>query len=199
MSDDMSDDEHTLMPLEKSLLEDKIDRILYDARLVIFIGEVSEYQCMIATRIMEAMVIERPRVEIKVVLNSLGGSAYDGLLLYGTIRDIVRRGTPITIEVRGVAASMAAIILQAGTKRVAGKYSRFLLHESSLNAGDKPLTVTEQEEMAVESKRLNQMLCEILAERTGKSVKKIEALTKRRDYWFSSKEARDFGLVDSIV
>lgn len=195
----MADEHEEMIPLEKSHFEDQIDRVLYNARLVIFSGEVQEYQVLQATRILESMVIEKPRTSIKVILNSVGGSAYDGLLLFGTIRDIVRRGTPVNIEVRGVAASMAAIILQSGSKRTALKYSRFLIHESSVKTGDRPMTVTEQEEMAEESKRLNQMLCEILAERTGKSVKKIEALTKRRDYWFSSKEAKEFGLVDTVV
>lgn len=197
MSNVEHDVESPLTPLEKSRFEDYIDRVLYDARLVIFSGEISEYQVLTATRILESMVIKRPKIPIKVVLCSVGGDAYDGLLLFGTIRDIVRRGTPVHIEIRGVAASMAAIVLQGASKRTASKYSRFLLHESSVKTGDKMLTVVEQEEMASESKKLNEMLCEILAERTGKRTEKIESLTKRRDYWMSAAEAKKFGLIDS--
>jgi ATP-dependent Clp protease protease subunit len=196
---DEHDEGHMLIPVEKSHFEDKIDQLLFDARLIVFSGEVLEYQCGMAVRLLEAMVIQNPKKPIKVILNSVGGSAYDGLLVYGTIRDIVRRGTPVIIEVRGIAASMGAIILQAGSTRQAAKYSRFLIHESSVSKTDKPMTVTEQEEQATESRQFNKMLSEILAERTGKSVKNIEAVTKKRDYWLSSKEAKDFGLIDKIL
>lgn len=188
-----------MMVMEKTKFEDQIDKTLFDARLVVFSGEVQEYQCTMVARILEAMVIDNRKKPIKVVLNSVGGSAYDGLLVYNTIRDIVRRGTSVNIEVRGVAYSMASIILQAGSSRIASRYSRFLIHESSITTkSDKPMTVTEQEEQAAESRQFNKMLSEILAERIGKTIKQIEKVTKKRDLWMSPKEALAFGLIDRI-
>ena len=133
---------------------------------------------------------------ITILLNTVGGNVYDGLFIYDTIRDLVFKGVEVNIEVRGLAASMGLIILQAATKRVSSKYTRFLIHEMSDICHGK---TSQIEDETAEAKKLNDMLRGIEAIRSKKTSEEIEALTKRRDIWLSAEEALEWGLIDSIV
>ena len=91
---------------------------------------------------------------------------------------------------------MAPIILQAGSKRVASKYTRFLLHEiMTMTIG----RTSEQEEQVIELRKLNSMLRDILVERTGKPAEAIDKAWKKTERWLSAEEALEFGLIDEVV
>jgi len=196
-------EKYKTLSVEKPPFEDRIDYDLFSARTFIFHGEVDEHTCKWAAKILEVMAneVKPPGARaaagvITVILNSVGGDVFDGLLLFDTIRSIVARGVPVTIEVRGLAASMAPIILQAGSRRVASKYTRFMLHEiATMTVG----RTTEQEEQVLELRKLNSMLRDILAERTGRDSVEIDKAWKKTDKWFSAEEALEFGLVDEVV
>ena len=180
---------------DKFGLEERLEWGLLKDRTIIFHGEVYEAICKQAARRLEFLGKESKK-PIHVILNSVGGGVYDGLLVFDTIKSLTNKGVSVICEARGLAASMGSIILQAGTKRLATPHTRFLIHEvSSMTWGE----TTKLEERTEELRKLNNMLNQIYAERTGKTVEEINKLTKKTDYWMSAKEALDFGLIDEIV
>jgi ATP-dependent Clp protease protease subunit len=180
---------------EPKTLDEFIDLELLKNRTIVFHGEVSRVTCEEAAKKLEylGMISKKP---IKVILNSVGGYVYDGLLVFDTIRKLVQSGIDVTCEARGLAASMGAIILQAGSRRIATPNTRFLIHEVSSWTWGKASDIEEQTE---ELKKVNDMLKNILSERTGKSPEEIERIWHKRDVWMSAEEAKAFGLIDEIV
>lgn len=192
----MSERETTPEPKEPDYW-DAIDKKLAERRIIMLHGEVEEGMSGDTAR--ELMYLSAiSRDPIHVILNSVGGDVFDGLLLFDTIRLLVNEGVEVTVEARGLAASMATIILQAATsgKRVASKYTRILIHEvSSMSAG----RTSEQEDQVKELKKLNDMLRDILAERTGKPAAEIERLWHKTDYWMSTAEALEQKFIDQVI
>lgn len=180
---------------DKLGLEERLEWSLLKDRAIILHGQTDEYICQKVSRRLEFLGRES-KDPIHIILNSVGGSVYDGLLVFDTIKNLTAKGIPVVCEARGLAASMGCIILQAGTKRLATPHTRLLIHEvSSWQWGE----TTQLEEQTEELRKLNSMLNQIIAERTGKTVEEIGELTKKTDYWMSAQEALDFGLVDEIV
>ena len=176
-------------------LDDDIRRRLLDHRIVLLTGEIG--LSLINDVVKELIYISlKSRGPIKIVLNSVGGEVYAGLLLYNTVRDLVRQGIDVEIEVRGLAASMGCIILQSASRRTTTKATRFLIHEVSTWEWG---SVTEMEEKVEEVRKVNNMLRDILVERTGHSKKDIDKLWAKKDVWYSADEALRFGLVDAVV
>ena len=176
-------------------LEDYLDWQLIKDRTIIFHGQVSEDVCKEASKKLEYLK-GSSKEPIKIILNSVGGDVYDGLLVFDTIKKITDEDIPVICEARGLAASMGCIILQAGTKRLATDHTRFLIHEVSSFAWGKASDVEEQSE---ELKKVNNMLKEILSERTGKTPEEIEKVWHKKDVWMSAEEAKKFGLIDDII
>jgi len=141
----------------------------------------------------------RSKDPIRLIMSSPGGGVYEGLLIYNAIRDVQAAGTPVVIEIFGFCASMATVVLQAASKRIAHRGSRFLLHEVREFKFFSEETATEKADEAEELARINRTLIEILAERSGKKIEEIADLIKRRNYWLSASEAKSFGLVDQVV
>lgn len=110
--------------------EDALSRIITDSRIVLFNDEVSPMFVKAAVRHL-LYLAAKSKEPITVIINSPGGEVYAGLLLFDTIRSLNSQGIPVDVEVRGLAASMGAILLQAGRKRLCTKYTRFLIHEVS--------------------------------------------------------------------
>ena len=176
-------------------LDDFLIWKLLQKRILIFHGTVDENQIQDISIKLEYLgsVSKKP---IKIVLNSVGGEVYSGLLLFDTIKDLIKNGIEVTCEVRGLAASMGIIILQAGTRRLAAKYSRLLVHEVSSWSFGK---ATELEEQTEETKKVNEMLATILSERSGKTVQEIQNLIKKKEYWMSAEEALQLKFIDEII
>ena len=176
-------------------LDDFLTWKLLQKRILIFHGTVDENQIQDISIKLEYLgsVSKKP---IKIVLNSVGGEVYSGLLLFDTIKDLIKNGIEVTCEVRGLAASMGIIILQAGTRRLAAKYSRLLVHEVSSWSFGK---ATELEEQTEETKKVNEMLATILSERSGKTVQEIQNLIKKKEYWMSAEEALQLKFIDEII
>lgn len=132
--------------------------------------------------------------EISIYINSPGGSITAGMAIYDTINFIKSDVSTICI---GIAASMASIILASGTK---GK--RYILPNSEVMI-HQPLggvqgQATEIKIVADRILYLKDKLNKILADKTNKDLKKIEIDTER-DYYLSSKEALEYGLIDKIL
>jgi len=179
-------------------LTDDITLANLDRRLLFLTEEIGQPEAQ-ALLIDIMYLAGRSKEPIRLIMSSPGGGVYEGLLIYNAIRDVQAAGTPVVIEIFGFCASMATVVLQAASKRIAHRGSRFCLHEVSEFKVFSEETATEKADEAEELARMNQMLIEILADRTGKTVEEIGSLIKRRNFWLSAADAKDFGLVDQVV
>lgn len=136
-----------------------------------------------------------PGSDITVVLNSGGGSVFSGLGVYDHIMGLRAKGHKVTIKVLSVAASMAAIILQAGSDRIIGSNALLLLHEGSGEMGG---SMGEIEDAQKLFKVMGDRTADIVAGRSGMTVRKYKALIKRRDKWLTAAEALELNLVDRV-
>lgn len=137
---------------------------------------------------------EDPEKDIYVYINSPGGSVSAGMGIYDTLRHI--RPDVSTICV-GLAASMGAFLLSAGTKgkRMSLPHSRIMIHQPLGGAQGQATDIEIQaREILYHKQRLNEML----AEHTGQSIDRIQEDTER-DFFMSAEEARDYGLVDQVI
>ncbi|BAS55846.1 MULTISPECIES: ATP-dependent Clp protease proteolytic subunit [Leptolyngbya] len=138
---------------------------------------------------------EDPTKPIQLYINSPGGSVTAGMAIYDTMQHI--KSEVITICV-GLAASMGAFLLAAGSKgkRVALPHTRIMIHQPLGGTGRQQATDIEIE--AREIIRMRRQLNEMLAERTGQPLEKIERDTDR-DYFMSAAEAKEYGLIDRVI
>ncbi|HEY9786564.1 MAG TPA: ATP-dependent Clp endopeptidase proteolytic subunit ClpP [Candidatus Obscuribacterales bacterium] len=137
---------------------------------------------------------EDPEKDIRLYINSPGGSVTAGLAIYDTIQHIRSDVSTICL---GQAASMGAFLLAAGSKgkRLALPHSRILIHQP---LGGAQGQATDIEIQAREIIRIKRQLNELLAHHTGQSVKQIEKDTDR-DNIMTAEEAKEYGLVDEVI
>ena len=137
---------------------------------------------------------EDPKKDIKLYINSPGGSVTAGFAIYDTIQYIKPDVSTICV---GIAASMAAVLLGAGKKgkRIALPNSEVLLHQVM---GGVEGQAVEIEITAKHIVRMKEQLNQVLAKHTGQSISKIEKDTDR-DFWLTAAEAKEYGLVDEII
>jgi ATP-dependent Clp protease protease subunit len=162
---------------------------------VIFIGdEINPHTANIIVAQLLHLAYEDSKKDIKLYINSPGGSVYDGLAIYDTIQYIAPDVQTIGI---GLQASMGAFLLSSGTKgkRVALPNSRIMIHQPHSGAEGQ---VTDQEIRLKEAVFLKKRLNEILAKNTGQKLAKIERDVER-DFWLSAEEAKNYGLIDETI
>jgi ATP-dependent Clp protease protease subunit len=137
---------------------------------------------------------EGPEKDIHLYINSPGGSVSAGLAIYDTLRYIKPDIQTICI---GQAASMAALILSAGTKekRLALPHSRIMIHQPM---GGFSGQASDIDIHAKEILRLKSELNHILSEATGQPIERIETDTDR-DFFMSGEQAVEYGLVDKVI
>lgn len=163
---------------------------------IIFLGQ--EVTDSLANSIIAAMLYldsEDPTKPIYLYINSPGGSVTAGMAIYDTMQYI--KSEVVTICV-GLAASMGAFLLAAGSKgkRLALPHARIMIHQPLGGTGRRQASDIEIE--AKEILRIRSLLNEILADRTGQTVEKIEKDTDR-DYFMSAQEAKEYGLIDQVI
>jgi len=163
-------------------------------RIVFLVGPVNDQTANIVVAQMLFLESENPDKEIFLYINSPGGSVSAGLSVYDTMQFIK---PDVSTLCMGMAASMGAFLLAAGTKgkRLALPNSRIMIHQPS---GGTQGQASDIEIQAREILRLRETLNEILAERTGQRLDKIKA-DSERDYFMSAPEARDYGLIDQVI
>ncbi len=137
---------------------------------------------------------EDPKKDIKLYINSPGGSVYAGLAIIDTMNYIAPDVQTIGI---GLQASMGAMLLSCGAKgkRFLLPNSRVMIHQPSSGFEGK---VTDQEIALKEGIVVKKKLIEILAKNTGKSEKQVEK-DMDRDNWMSADEAKAYGIVDEVI
>jgi ATP-dependent Clp protease protease subunit len=185
---------HLIMDTEKGFMLDIYTKLLND-RIVFLNDEIDTYTAeLIKSQLLYLEQID-DRKDIKMYINSPGGSVYDGLGILDTM-DFIRPDI-ITVNT-GLAASMAAVILCAGTKgkRKSLKRSRTMIHQPIGYTG-----YAQASDIEIDAKEINSLkkeLYEIISENTGQKYDKVER-DSDRDYWMNAKEAKEYGIIDEII
>ena len=132
--------------------------------------------------------------DIQIYINSPGGSVYAGLGIYDTMQIIK---PDVATICTGIAASMGAVLLVAGEKgkRSALKHSRVMIHQPS---GGAQGVASDMEINLREMLKLKKELYDIISEHSGQTYEWVEKASDR-DYWMTSSEAKDFGMVDEVL
>ena len=165
-------------------------------RMYPFVGEINEISvgdCLSALLMWDKLY---PKEDMEIILNSPGGSLIHGLFLFDGIKRVRSLEHKVTITAMGMAASMAAIVLQAATERVMGRETWMLMHEVSFGAKGK---IGEVEDYTTWVNMAQERIINILIERSNLTKAKIRAGWKRKDWWIDSNECLRLGLVDKVV
>jgi len=185
---------HFIIDNEKGFMLDIYTKLLND-RIVFLNDEIDNYTSeLIKNQLLYLEQLDHKK-DIKMYINSPGGSVYDGLGILDTMEFI--RPDVITINT-GLAASMAAVILCAGTKgkRKSLKRARTMIHQPIGYTG-----YAQASDIEIDAKEINSLkkeLYEIISENTGQKFEKVEK-DSDRDYWMTSSEAKLYGIIDEII
>jgi len=172
---------------------DIFSRLLKDS--IIFLGsEVSDDVANAVIAQMLYLEADNPEKEISLYINSPGGSITAGLAIYDTMQFISSKITTICV---GQAASMAAVLLAAGTpgKRYSLPNSRIIIHQPLGGVQGQATDIAIQ---AKEILRMRENLNEILVKHTRQPSKKIEADVER-DFIMTADQAKGYGIIDKII
>ena len=172
---------------------DIYSRLLNDR--IIFVGEeINPHTANLIVAQLLFLAHEDPKKDIKLYINSPGGSVHDGLAIIDTMNFIEPDIQTIGI---GLQASMGAMLLSCGTKgkRFLLPNARVMIHQPSSGTEGK---ITDQEIALREGITLKKILIDILAKNTGKKPEQVER-DMDRDNWMSATEANNYGIVDTII
>ncbi len=169
---------------------------LFDKERIIFLNE--EVTDSLAQTIVEKLfkLDATNHKDIKLYINSPGGSVSAGLAIYDAIKYI--RSDVSTIAI-GRVASMASILLVAGTKgkRYAFPNSEIMIHEVSSSAF--MTKVSEMKERLDHSQSLNDRLCRLIVKNTKLNMTQVKKDTVNKDTWYSAHKALKYGFVDKVL
>ena len=174
---------------------DIFSRLLKD-RIIFLSEDVNQTTASLIVAQMLFLESEDPDKEISFYINSPGGSITDGMAIFDTMNYIK---CPVTTICIGMAASMGAFLLAAGTKgkRYATPNAEIMIHQPLISGGLSGQT-TEIKIHAEHLVRTREKLNRILSERTGKSLEQIEKDTER-DNFMTAEQALEYGLIDGIM
>jgi len=196
----MSYERNTLIPMVVEQTNrgerayDIYSRLLRDS--IIFIGTpIDDNVANLVTAQLLFLEAEDPERDISLYINSPGGSISAGLAVYDTIQFIRNDVTTICV---GQAASMAAVLLAAGTgkKRFSLPHSRVLIHQPWMSGLQGQ--ATDIDIHAKEILRIRTILNKILAHHTGQTLEKIEKDVER-DYIMTAEQSKEYGIIDEVI
>jgi ATP-dependent Clp protease protease subunit len=169
---------------------------LLNERIIFLTGDIEDYNCdLIKANLLYLEQMDDEK-DIKIYINSGGGSVYSGLGLLDTMEYV----SPDIITINtGLAASMAVVLLCCGTngKRKSLRRARTMIHQPLAGFGGY-LQASDLEIDAKEINSLKKELHTIISERTGKDYEKVEK-DSDRDYWMDAEEALKYGMIDEII
>lgn len=172
---------------------DVFSRLMMDR--IIFLGtQINDYTANVIQAQLLFLDSSEPGKDISIYINSPGGSVYAGYGIYDTMQYI---SCDISTICTGVAASMASILLVAGTKgkRYALPHSRVMIHQP---LGGMQGQASDMEIAAREIIKVKKELYTILSNHSGQSFETIER-DSDRDYWMTASEAEAYGMVDRVL
>lgn len=167
---------------------------LLKERIVFLAGPINDNIANLIVAQLLFLINEDSDKEIKLYINSPGGSVTAGMAIYDTMQYVK---TPISTLCFGIAASMGAVILAAGNpgKRYALKNSEIMLHQvmSGIQGQASDIEIEAKQVLKIKTN-----INKILANHTKQNIKKIEQDTDR-NFWLSSEEAKKYGIVDGVL
>lgn len=172
---------------------DVFSRLMMDR--IIFLGlPIDDYVANIIQAQLLFLESTDPSKDIQIYFNSPGGSVYAGLGIYDTMQYI---SADVATICTGMAASMGAVLLTAGTKgkRSALKHARVMIHQPMGGAQGQAVDI---EITAKQILQLRKELYEIIAEHSGNKFEKIEK-DSDRDFWMTAQEAKEYGMIDEVL
>lgn len=172
---------------------DVFSRLMMDR--IIFLGtQVDDYTANVIQAQLLFLDSSDPGKDISIYINSPGGSVYAGYGIYDTMQFI---GSDVSTICTGIAASMASVLLVAGTKgkRFALKHSRVMIHQP---LGGAQGQASDIEIAAREILKVKKELYTIISEHAGRPYDVVER-DGDRDYWLTSEEAKEYGMIDEIL
>jgi ATP-dependent Clp protease protease subunit len=172
---------------------DIYSRLLKD-RIIFLQGEVEDYSANLIVAQLLFLQFDDPKADIHLYINSPGGSVTAGMSIYDTMRYVT---CDVATYCIGMAASMAATLLAAGTKgkRNALPHSEVMIHQVLGGARGPATDIEIRTRHLLRTKRT---MNEILARLTGQPLERVEKDTDR-DNFMSAQEAKDYGLVDHVL
>lgn len=162
---------------------------------IVFLGsEVDDRVANFLTAQLLYLEAEDPEADIWLYINSPGGSVTAGMAIYDTMQLVAPDVGTICM---GLGASMGQFLLCAGAngKRFALPHARIMMHQPSAGMEGQATDIAIQAEQL---KYIKGMLAELIAEHTGQTVDQINE-DSDRDRWFTSEEAKDYGIIDHVV
>ena len=167
---------------------------LLEERIVFLAGPVTDMNANVVIAQMLYLTSKDSKRDIKLYINSPGGSVTAGLAIYDTMQFLK---CPVSTICIGLTASMAAVLLSAGTKgkRFALPNAEILLHQV---AGGVQGQAADIEITAKQIVKMKANLNEILSTHTGQPIDKVEKDTDR-DFYLTSEEAKKYGLIDEVI
>ena len=172
---------------------DVFSRLMMDR--IIFLGtQIDDYTANVIQAQLLYLDSSDPGKDISIYINSPGGSVYAGYGIYDTMQFI---GSDVSTICTGIAASMASVLLVAGTKgkRFALKHSRVMIHQP---LGGAQGQASDIEIAAREILKVKKELYTIISEHSGKSFEEVMR-DGDRDFWMTSLEAKEYGMIDEIL
>lgn len=172
---------------------DVFSRLMMDR--IIFLGtDVNDYTANVIQAQLLYLDSADPGKDVSIYINSPGGSVYAGLGIYDTMQYI---SSDVATICTGMAASMAAVLLVAGTagKRYALQHSRVMIHQPMGGAQGQ---ASDIEITAREIQKLKKELYTIISNHSGQPFDKVER-DSDRDYWMTAQEALEYGMIDSVL
>ena len=172
---------------------DVFSRLMMDR--IIFLGtQIDEYAANVVQAQLLYLDSSDPGKDISLYINSPGGTVYAGYGIYDTMQFI---SSDVSTICTGIAASMAAVLLVAGTpkKRFALPHSRVMIHQP-LGGAQGP--ASDIEITAREIARVKQELYTIISQHSGQPYEVIER-DSDRDFWMTAAEAKEYGMVDEVL
>ena len=167
---------------------------LLEERIIFLAGPVTDMNANVVIAQMLYLASKDSKRDIKLYINSPGGSVTAGLAIYDTMQYLK---CPVSTICIGLTASMAAVILAAGTKgkRFALPNAEILLHQV---AGGMQGQATDIEITARQILHMKEKLNKIIASHTGQPLAKVEKETDR-DFYLTADEAKKYGLIDEVI
>ena len=172
---------------------DIFSRLLKE-RIIIISDEINQATASLVVAQLLFLAAEDPDKDINIYINSPGGSVNDGFAIFDTMNHIKPDVSTICV---GMAASMGAFLLAAGTKgkRFALPNSEIMIHQPLGGAKGQATDIKIQAEQIL---KIKDKINHILSERTGQPLEKIQ-VDCERDFFMSADEAKNYGLIDEIL
>lgn len=172
---------------------DVFSRLMMDR--IIFLGlPIDDYVANIIQAQLLYLDSSDPGKDIQIYLNTPGGAVHAGMGIYDTMQYI---SADVATICTGMAASMGAVLLTAGTKgkRSALKHSRIMIHQPMGGAEGQ---ASDIEIVVKEILKIKKELYEVIALHTGQPLEKVEK-DADRDHWMTAPEAKDYGMIDEVL